>query len=103
MSHAKQFETTVGHSGTSGLTLAEPGFSGFKNSSNNVFVNIGSEVSRTYLFPGGDEVTINDPLFLSVSAGGHRLFDADGNSHYVPKGWIHLKWKARDGQPNFVK
>jgi hypothetical protein len=75
----------------------------FLNESTNKFVDISSEEYRTYVFPGGDEVTIQRPLKLSVSAGGHRLFDEGGISHYIPKGWIHLHWKAKDGHAHFVK
>jgi len=75
----------------------------FNNQSSNAFVDISSEQFRTYRFPSGDEVTIESPTHLSVSTSGHRLFDASGVSHYVPKGWIHLKWKAKDGSPHFVK
>ena len=75
----------------------------FDNQSTNKFVDISSEKYRTYVFRTGDEVTIENPIYLSVSAGGHRLFDAAGVSHYIPKGWIHLKWEPKPGQPNFVK
>jgi len=75
----------------------------FNNQSSNVFVDISSEQFRTYRFANGEEVTIKEPLQLSVSTSGHRLFDNDGVSHYVPKGWIHLKWKVKEGQPHFVK
>lgn len=76
----------------------------FKNDSDNVFTDISSEAYRTYEFPKGDLVTITKPLKLSVSrSGGHRVFDEGGTSHYVPKGWIHLHWKPREGQANFVK
>ncbi len=75
----------------------------FKNESTNKFVDISSEEFRTYVFPEGIDVTITEPLWLSVSAGGHRLFDGSGISHYVPKGWVHLKWKAKPGMPHFVK
>lgn len=75
----------------------------FINESDNVFVDISSEEYRIYTFSGNEEVKITGPRLLSISAGGHRLFDNDGVSHYVPKGWIHLRWKAREGQPNFVK
>lgn len=75
----------------------------FNNQSANKFVDISSEEFRTYVFSNGSEVTIQAPLQLSVNAGGHRLFDAEGVSHYIPKGWIHLKWKAKAGQPHFVK
>jgi len=75
----------------------------FVNDSTNKFIDISSEEFRVYRFPGGDEVKIDGPLQLSISTGGHRLFDAEGVSHYIPKGWLHLKWKAKNGQPHFVK
>jgi hypothetical protein len=75
----------------------------FINESENKFVDIDSEEFRIYRYPNKEEVRIDGPLKLAVSAGGHRLFDAEGFSHYVPKGWIHLKWKPLPGKPNFVK
>lgn len=75
----------------------------FNNQSSNKFVDISSEQTRCYTFPGGEQVLISSPLKLSVSTGGHRLFDAAGISHYIPKGWIHLCWQAKAGQPHFVK
>jgi len=75
----------------------------FNNVTDLVFVDISSEAWREYEFENGRHVWIKTPLQLHVSErGSHRLFDADGISHYVPPGWIHLKWKAKDGQPNFV-
>lgn len=90
------------------------------NNSNNQFVEISSEEYRQYIFPGTpvvkhsddaiayppshtDLVMIFEPLYLSVSPGGHRILDAKGISHFIPKGWIHLKWKAKEGKPHFVK
>lgn len=72
------------------------------NESTNKFVDISSEEFRTYTFPQG-AVRIDYPQQLSVSPGGHRVFDGSGNSWYIPKGWISLNWKAREGQPHFVK
>jgi hypothetical protein len=67
------------------------------------FRRISSEEHRTYRFPGGEYVRIDGPLFLHVSAsGGHRIVDSAGASHYVPAGFIHITWKAREGQPAFV-
>jgi hypothetical protein len=74
----------------------------FVNESSNNFVDISSEEYRTYSF-GNSEVTIKEPLRLAVSNNGHRVFDASGVSHYIPKGWIHLSWKAKTGRPHFVK
>lgn len=75
----------------------------FDNQSSNKFTDISSEQYREYIFPNGDKVRVDQPLQLSVSTSGHRLFDAAGVSHYIPKGWIQLSWKAKDGQPHFVK
>jgi hypothetical protein len=67
------------------------------------FNDISSEEWREYDFGDGHTVRIDAPQKLNVSArGGHRVSDAAGLSHYVPSGWIHLHWKARDGQPAFV-
>lgn len=75
----------------------------FDNQSGKDFVDISSELYRVYTFPGDNKVVITKPLQLSVSSGGHRIFDEQGFSHYVPKGWIHLTWEAKAGQPHFVK
>jgi hypothetical protein len=77
------------------------------NDSKHTFTDITSEEYREYQFPSPQgrfvKVRINKPTHLSVSeSGGHRLLDADGVSHYVPAGWVHLSWKAKDGHPNFV-
>jgi hypothetical protein len=74
------------------------------NKSEYLFTDISSEQFRAYVFETGVEVKIDSPEFLSVSrSGGHRILDANKVSHYVPNGWVHLYWKAKDGSPNFVK
>lgn len=76
----------------------------FNNATDLAFTDISSEQWREYAFLGGDTVRIERPLRLNVSeSGGHRIFDAKGVSHYIPAGWIHLQWVAKDGAPNFVK
>jgi len=76
----------------------------FINESGLEFTDVSSEQYRTYTFPSKESVTIKYPTHLHVSSsGGHRVFDADGNSHYIPSGWIHLQWRAREGKANFVK
>lgn len=67
------------------------------------FNDISSEMSRTYRFPGEEFVKIDKPIAINVSrGGGHRVIDAEGKSHYIPKGWIELVWQAQDGQMHVV-
>lgn len=80
----------------------------FINQSGLDFTDISSEEFREYRYlqDGGGTgiVYIQKPLRLHVSdSGGHRVFDAQGYSHYVKPGWHHLLWKAKDGHPHFVK
>ena len=74
----------------------------FRNESGLDFKDISSERWREYTFADGQAVRIDNPLRLYVSDNGHRILDAEGVSHYVPLGWIHLKWQAKEGEPHFV-
>jgi hypothetical protein len=64
-------------------------------------IDISSEIYRTYRFPGGEKIKINEPKTLRVTDNGHRIIDSRGNSHYIPYGWIHIFWKVREGERNF--
>lgn len=76
----------------------------FNNATDLEFADISSERWREYRFLGNETIRIERPLRLNVSeSGGHRIFDAEGVSHYIPAGWIHLQWVVEDGAPNFVK
>jgi len=66
-----------------------------------VEIDISSEVYRLYRFPKGESVTIKKPMVLIVSDNGHRVVDKEGYSHYIPYGWIHLKFKVEKGAPHF--
>ena len=62
------------------------------------FNSLESEEYRIYFFPKGEERRIDYPVAINVSrSGGHKIIDGDGITHYIPKGWIELVWKARDG------
>lgn len=79
-------------------------FKDLRNDTNIKFTDISTEETRRYQYKGEEYVVIENPIALNVSkAGGHRVLDGQGLSHYIPKGWIGLSWKARDGQPHFVK
>lgn len=74
----------------------------FRNASSLKFKNIDDEEYREYIFPDGQIIRINRPLYLNVSkSGGHRLFDKSGMCHYIPYKWIHLRWRAREGEDHF--
>lgn len=72
-----------------------------KNGTDKKFIDVSSEEYRVYTF-GDKETRIENPQWLNVGGNGHRLLDGEGVSHYIPFGWQHLRWKARDGAPHFV-
>lgn len=74
----------------------------FKNDSGLEFTDISTELWREYTFDKDQKVRIEHPLKLYVSDNGHRILDGSGVSHYVPFGWVHLKWQSKDGEPQFV-
>jgi hypothetical protein len=74
----------------------------FRNETEFQFVDISSEGWREYIFSDGASVRIDEPLKLHVGDTGHRVFDKSGVSHYIPESWVHLRWRAKDGEPNFV-
>lgn len=75
----------------------------FTNQSGLEFTDISSEEWREYQFEN-HTIRIYAPLWLNVSkSGGHRVFDAEGFSYYVMPTWLILRWKAKEGQPHFVK
>lgn len=74
----------------------------FINKSGLEFIDISSEIYREYRFANLN-VRIENPLRLCISDHGHRIYDGQGISHYIPKGWYQLSWKVKEGCPNFVK
>ena len=76
----------------------------FINKGSYEFFAVDSEEYRIYEWPDY-KIRIDNPLFVSVNNknGGHRVFDSDGISHYIPSGWKHLFWKAKKNRPHFVK
>lgn len=74
----------------------------FRNESNLGFKDLTDESYRVYVFPDM-EVRIDSPLLLNVSpSGGHRIFDAQGNSNYIPAGWRRLYWVVKTGKSHFA-
>lgn len=75
-----------------------------RNTSGLAFVDVSSEDHRIYEFESGRTIRIEAPKWLHVAASGsHRLLDGSGVSHYIPSGWIWLRWTSRRDAPHFVK
>lgn len=56
------------------------------------FTDLAEEDSRTYLFPGDEEVTIEGATKLCVQlSGNHRLETADGRKYVVSAGWLAIE------------
>lgn len=66
------------------------------------FMNISYEEWREYQFKNKETIRLEEAQWLSISKSGHRVLTKDGISHFIPFGWIRLKWKARDGEPHFI-
>ena len=64
--------------------------------------DISIETYREYRFPDNEIVYIDEPVKLSISDNGHRIVDAAGVGHYIPKGWIHLAFGAKDGKDPYI-
>jgi hypothetical protein len=77
----------------------------FNNGTKHKFDDISSEMYRTYLYPDKSEEKIEGPLLLNANhtTGGHRVFDALGNCHYIRGGWNRISWRVYEGEPHFVK
>jgi hypothetical protein len=76
----------------------------FINATKLDFKDISSEKKRIYKYADGFTIKINKPLWLYVNEknNSHRIFDADGISHYIVSGWKHLKWITKKGCPHFI-
>lgn len=50
------------------------------------------ENSRTYVFPGGDEVRVENVAAVCVRpSGSHRLETTDGMKHIIQPGWLAIR------------
>jgi len=55
------------------------------------------EKKRIYHFSKGDKVILRNVTELVVRPSGtHRLKTADGKSHVIPTGWIHIELVIKD-------
>jgi len=66
------------------------------------FVDVTGEISRTYIYPGYDEITIvGATQFAEAKDKSHRVLDENGVAHHIPPSWIDLLWIVEDGVPIF--
>jgi hypothetical protein len=86
----------------SGGRICRPCESKYEPKEMNEAKDISTEQRRTYTWPDGSKVTIEEPAKFIDSQNGHRISDSRGNGHYVPKGWIHLQWENKHGAPAIV-
>lgn len=73
------------------------------NKSDYQFFDVSSEEYREYVFLGKGIIKIDNPTHVAVSKSGHRVLDEAGVSHFIPAEWQAIHWKAKEGQPHFVK
>lgn len=75
-----------------------------RNNTDFTFSDISTEQWREYTFPNNEVLRITAPLYLAVSdSQGHRILDAAGESHYISAKWLTIRWKAKEGEPHFVR
>jgi hypothetical protein len=66
------------------------------------FKDISNEKSRTYGFPNGQKVVIEEPAQIHISKSGHRIVTKLGTSIYVPMGWLAVAWTSHDTSKPFL-
>lgn len=66
------------------------------------FKSIEDEQFREYVFPGGEVVRVYGIALNVSSSGGHRIKGSDGFAHYIPSGWIHLRWMPKNENEMFA-
>ncbi len=69
---------------------------------NKVSIDISNELYRTYKFPKNEKVKINEPKTLYVTENGnHEIIDQLGTGHTIPKGWLQIRKKVKEGTFHF--
>ncbi len=69
--------------------------------------DISAEAWREYTFPGGSIYRIERPEQLAVkttpdNGDSHRIVCADGVCHYIPRGWIGIRWIGHGGKATYT-
>lgn len=67
------------------------------------FINIVGEKYRTYHYPEGNTITIEDPAYYAVTkSGSHRVLTNTGECNWIKGGFDRISWKVHDGFSHFV-
>ena len=56
------------------------------------WVDISEEKYREYLYPDGEVIRIDAPVAISFSERGHRIYNKAGQSYYIPKIFLAIRW-----------
>jgi len=74
-----------------------------------VFSGITDEQWREYTYPVGKglvTIRLRAPVGLHVTkkpeGDSHRVITADGHSHYMRAGWVHIEWMVKSGKMPFT-
>lgn len=55
------------------------------------------ELKRTYVFPGGDKLELENVTRIEVrESGKHRVETADGRKLFVAPGWLWMELEMKD-------
>lgn len=67
-------------------------------------LDVSDELFRTYTFPRGETVRVDEPQTLWVKLSketgqhSHRIAKANGNGVYIRAGWLTIEWQNKPGK-----
>lgn len=62
------------------------------------FIDVSSQLKRTYRFPNNELVVVSKPVGLHVCCSGdHIIVTENGATHSIPRGWLEIIWVTREG------
>jgi hypothetical protein len=67
-----------------------------------VYKDISSEEWREYIFSNNDILRIDFPVGLNVGKNGHRVFNEEGISYYIPNHYTAIRFKSKANKPPFA-
>lgn len=61
-------------------------------------INVSKMSYLYYRYPERENVKIPQPVSLFVGDDGHKVVDAFGAEHFMPRGFFHVKYKIKGEQ-----